>query len=83
MKRQNLSLSNGGLDHQPDTAGFDTIAFRNVSQERWMATSVRKGRLTGARPRMRCGWEGERLRGVGQCRRAPAALPRNASGPHV
>lgn len=40
MKRQNVSLSNGGLDHRSDTAGFDTIEFRNVSQERWMATSV-------------------------------------------
>lgn len=79
MKRQNVSLSNGGLDHRSDTAGFDTIAFRNVSQDRWMATSVPQAtadRRTTT-DAVRC--EGERLRSVranarGRRRPCPAML---------
>lgn len=62
MKRQNVSLSNGGLDHRSDTAGFDTIAFRNVSQDLWLATSVPQA--TADRRTTTVRWEGERLRSV-------------------
>lgn len=64
MKRQNVSPSNGGLNHPSDTAGFDTIEFRNVSQERWMATSVPQATADRRTTTDAVRWEGEGLRSV-------------------